>query len=123
MPEFGEVTRIRATTLLVRLCLSYPPPSHKNSAPPPPHATSARDTGADGSEKEGRGGGSRSAGGGDTEGGFGRGLSKSVMRHVVAALFDTLSHTTEVCGAMDPLSLTCLSPLPDLHAALAQACS
>jgi len=126
IPEFGEVTRIRATSLLIGLCLTHA-------------AQPAHDAAGNGSGEAGvaRGGGkglsltinvpnspSQSGGGGGSRNGGRAGgvLTTSAMRHVVTALLDTLAHTTDMCAALEPLSPTHLSPLPDLHAALTKAC-
>ncbi|EKX51084.1 hypothetical protein GUITHDRAFT_103005 [Guillardia theta CCMP2712] len=76
LPVFGEATRIRATTLLHKLCVSW-------------------------ANMEGT-----------------LSLDEELQEDVIHAILDTLSHTSEICASMEPLSPTHLSPLPDLHSLL-----
>eukprot|EP00960_Hanusia_phi_P063027 765337-Hanusia_phi.AAC.2 len=76
LPVFGEATRIRATTLLHKLCVSWA----------------------------------------NMEGSLT--LDKDLQEDVIHAILDTLSHTSEICASMEPLSPSHLSPLPDLHSLL-----
>ena len=115
MSEFGELTRIRATSLLVSLCLTYTAlPCHSAGG------SKAGDARGDGLLKLLSVGDGRSGHASGKE--SSSGLPAHVKRHVVLALLDTLAHTTEVCAAMEPMSPSHLSPLPDLHAALKKAC-